>query len=65
MTIRLEIRRETAQKNKLAKARKMRKSPGTLGLKKFRPGKFWVEKVWAQNVEKVEEKSRELKKKKN
>ena len=34
--------------NKLAKARKMRKPPGTLGLKKFGPGKFWVKKVWAQ-----------------
>ena len=33
--------------NKLAKARKMRKPPDTLGLKKFRPGKFGVEKVWA------------------
>ena len=38
----------------------MRKSPGTLGLKKFGPGKFWVEKVWAQKIEKL----RELKKKK-
>ena len=40
--------------NKLAKARKMRKPPGTLGLKKFRPGKFGVKKVWAQHIEKVE-----------
>ena len=31
--------------NKLAKARKTRKSPCTLGLRKFRPGKLWVEKV--------------------
>ena len=44
--------------NKLAKARKMRKPPGTLGLKKFGPGKLWVKKVWAQNVEQVEEKQR-------
>ena len=28
--------------NKLAKARKMRKPAGTLGLKKFGPGKLWV-----------------------
>ena len=48
--------------NKLAKARKMRKPPGTLRLKKFGPGKFWVEKVWAQHIEKVEEKLRKLKK---
>ena len=41
----------------------MRKPPGTLGLKKFGPGKFWVEKVWAQNIEKVEEKPKKLKKK--
>ena len=52
------------EENKLAKARKMRKPPGTLGLKKFGPGKFWVEEIWAQNIEKVEEKLRELKKKK-
>ena len=51
--------------NKLAKARKMRKPPGTLCLKKFGPGKFWVKKVWAQNIEKVEEKLKELKKKKS
>ena len=39
------------QKNKLAKARKTRKSPGSLGLKKkFCLGKFWVKKVWAQNI---------------
>ena len=37
-------------KNKLPKARKMRKPPGTLGLKKFGPGKFWVENVWTQNT---------------
>ena len=35
-------------KYKLAKARKTRTSPSTLGLKKFGPGKLWVEKVWAQ-----------------
>ena len=29
--------------NKLAKARKMRKPPGKLSLKKFGPGKIWVE----------------------
>ena len=57
--------RATHSKNKLAKAWKMRKPPGTLGLKKFGPGKFWVEQVWAQNIEKLEEKLRELDKKKN
>ena len=36
--------------NKLAKARKMRKPPGTLGLKKFGPGKLWVKKIWGQNI---------------
>ena len=36
--------------HKLAKARKTRKSPGTLGLNKFGPGKLWFEKVWAQNM---------------
>ena len=36
--------------NKLAKARMTRKSPGTLGLNKFGPGKLWFEKVWAQNI---------------
>ena len=36
--------------NKLAKARKTRKSPRTLGLKKFGPGKLRVKKVWAQNI---------------
>jgi len=45
--------------NKLAKARKMRKPLGALGLKKFGPGKFWVKKVWAQHIEKVEEKLKE------
>ena len=25
-------------------------SPGTLGLKKFGPGKLWVKKVWAKNI---------------
>ena len=38
------------EENKLAKARKMRKLPGTLGLKKFRPGRIWVENVWTQNT---------------
>ena len=38
------------EENKLAKARKMRKPPGTLGLKKFVPGKIWVENVWTQNT---------------
>ena len=37
-------------KNKLAKARKTRKSLCTLGFKKFGPGKLLVEKVWAQNI---------------
>ena len=46
--------------NKLAKARKMRKPPVTLSLKKFGPGKFRVEKVWSQNIEKVEEKLKEI-----
>ena len=49
--------------NKLAKARKMRKPPGTLSLKKFGLGILWVEKVWTQNtcmLEKVEEKLRKL-----
>ena len=39
----------------------MHKLTGTLGLKKFGPGKFWVKKVWAQNIEKVEEKLKKLK----
>ena len=43
-----------------AKAQKMRKLSGTLGLKKFGPGKFGVEEIWAQNIEKVEEKLIEL-----
>ena len=34
--------------NKLAKARKTRNSPGTLGLKKFWPGKLWVTKNISQ-----------------
>ena len=38
------------QGNKLAKARKMRKPPGMLGLKNFGPGKIWVENVWTQNT---------------
>ena len=33
-------------KNKLAKARKIRTSPSTLGLKKFGLGKLWVKKVF-------------------
>ena len=28
----------------------MRKPPGTLGLKKFGPGKLRVKKVWAQDI---------------
>ena len=36
--------------SKLAKARKMGKPPGTLGLKKFGPGKIWVNNVWTQNT---------------
>ena len=50
-------------KSKLAKARKMCKPSGTLGLKKLGPGKFWVKNIWAQNIEKVEEKLIKLKKK--
>ena len=38
----------------------MRKPPGTLGLKKFGPGKFLAEKVWAQHIKKVEEKLKEI-----
>ena len=34
-----------SRNNKLAKARKMRKPPGTLSLKKFGLGNLWVEKV--------------------
>ena len=34
--------------NKLAKARKTRTSPGTLGLKKFGQGKLWVKKVFGK-----------------
>ena len=37
-------------KNKLAKARKTRKSPGMLGFKKFGPGKLRVQKVWGLNI---------------
>ena len=41
-------------KNKLAKARKTRTSPSTLGLKKFGLGKLWVKKVfWVKNVFRV------------
>ena len=40
----------------------MRKPSSMLDLKKFGPGTFSVEKVWAQNIEKVEDKLRELKK---
>ena len=36
--------------NKLAKARKTRKSPGTLGFKKFGLGKLRVQKVWGHNI---------------
>ena len=28
----------------------MRKLPGSLGLKKFGPGKIWVKNVWTQNT---------------
>ena len=38
------------EENKLAKARKMPKLPGSLGLKKFVPGKIWVENVLTQNT---------------
>ena len=48
--------------NKLAKARKMRKLPGTLGLKNLGTGKFGVKKVRANYIEKVEEKLRKLRK---
>ena len=37
-------------KNKLAKARKTRKWPGTLGLKQFGPGKLRIKNVWSQNI---------------
>ena len=37
-------------RNKLAKARKTRKSPGTLGFKKFGPGKLRVQQIWGQNI---------------
>ena len=40
----------TRNVNKLAKAGKMRKLPGTLGLKKFGPGKIQVENVSTQNT---------------
>ena len=36
--------------NKLAKARKTRNSPSTLGLKKFGLGKLGVKKVWAKSI---------------
>ena len=39
-----EILKDIPAINKLAKARKTRKSLGTLGLKKFEPGKLWVKK---------------------
>ena len=55
-----QISKHTFKENKLAKALKTRKSPGTLGLKKFGPGKFWVKKVWAQHIEKVQEKLKEI-----
>ena len=38
------------QQNKLTKARKMRKPPGTLSLKKIGLGNLWVEKVWTPNT---------------
>jgi len=40
----------TLFKNKLAKARKTRKWPGTLGLKQFGPGKLRIKNVWSQNI---------------
>ena len=43
--------------NKLAKARKMRKPPGTLGLKKFGPGKFWVKKFEKEKLRNLKKKS--------
>ena len=42
--------RGRCKKNKLAKARKMRKLPGTLVLKKFGPDEIWVKNVWTQNT---------------
>ena len=36
--------------NKLAKARKMRKPPGTLGLKKFWPGKRFGSKMFGPKI---------------
>ena len=36
--------------NKLAKAQKTRKSPGTLGLKKFGSGKLCVKTVLAKDI---------------
>ena len=44
------IKNQRQTQNKLAKAQKTRKSPGTLGLKKFGPCKLWVKKVWDQNM---------------
>ena len=41
---------DNLSQNKLAKPRKMRKPPGTLGLKKFGPGKIWVNKNSTQNT---------------
>ena len=38
------------EENKLAKARKTRKWPGTLGLKQFGPGKLRIKNVWSQNI---------------
>ena len=34
--------------NKLAKAMKIRKPPGTLGFEKFGLGKLWIKKIWTQ-----------------
>ena len=45
---RVQIDYDNEEENKLAKARKMRKPPGTLSLKKFGLGNLWAEKVWTQ-----------------
>ena len=37
-------------KNKLAKARKTRTSPSTLGFKKFGLGRLWVKKVFVSKM---------------
>ena len=46
----VDLKDQKTRENKLTKSRKTRKSPGTLGLKKFGSGKLRVEKVWAQNT---------------